>query len=165
MARSQRKLAQSLGVAQASVSDAKKSLGIEGKTMTDEEEKLVIDKLQDIVKLHKDAKEKSSRKSDDFVPNVRRIDQYENSSVADMLQDCKEQYVRNEGLIQRLTYEIDLQDILMHGNGNGTLSPLPQLPLLEKFQKVNIALRNQILALEQELGRLAEPRHEDNPFE
>ena len=95
---------------------------------------------------------------------MRRIDKQDESSVLDMLQDCKEQYVRNQELIQRLSYEIDQQDLLMHGNGNGTLSAVPQLGMMEKFQKINISLRNQIVSLEMELGRVAEPKKDDDPF-
>lgn len=165
MTQSQRKLAESVGVGRQTVTEAKKRLGIESKTLSEEETELVMEKVQETVNLKNEVKRKTQKKSGDFVPNVRRIDKSEDSSVLEMLQDCKEQYVRNEELIQRLHYEVDQQDILMHGNGNGTLSPLPQLNLLEKFQKVNIALRNQILALETEVGRHAENRKDDDPFE
>lgn len=163
MAKSPRKLAESLGVGKDTVYRAKKSLGINHSDVTDEEEASIINKAMETVELKAQAKSKMSKTSKDFVPNVRRIDQDDNSSVKAMLQDCKEHYVNNEGLIQRLEKEISMQDILMHGNTNGTLSPLPQLSMLEKFQKVNIALRNQIVQLEQELGRVAK-QEDDNPF-
>ena len=164
MAQSQRKLAKSMGVGKDTVCRAKKSLGIKSKTLNDKEAELVKEVVKETAALKKSTAAKTSKTSENFKPNVRRIDVSDKSSVVDLLQDCKEQYVKNEGLIQRLQYEIDNQDILMHGNGNGTLSPLPQLGLLEKFQKVNISLRNQIMSLEEELGRYAE-EHEDDPFE
>ena len=164
MATSQRKLAQSVGVTQSTIRNVKKSLGIKNRTLSDEEAALVMQEAKKSADLQKETARKVQVKSDDFKPKVRRIDESDQSSVEDMLQDCKEQYVSNQGLIQRLHYEIDHQDILMHGNGNGTLSPLPQLGLLEKFQKVNISLRNQIISLEGELGRYAEASHEDDPF-
>ena len=165
MTQSQRKLAETANVSQSTIRDAKKSLGIETETLSEEDAKRVLQKVEETAELKRETAKKTSKKSGGFKPKVRRIDESEDSSVLDMLQDCKEQYVRNEGLIQRLQFEIDNQDILMHGNGNGTLSPLPQMGLLEKFQKVNISLRNQILSLEQEVGRIAEPRQEDNPFD
>lgn len=165
MAISQEKLAESVGVKRTTVIRAKKSLGIDSRTLSDEEAELVKEKVEDTARLKAETAKKTSVTSNAFKPNVRRIDENDDSSVLDMLQDCKERYVSNERLIQRLQYEIDNQELLMHGNGNGTLSALPQLGLLEKFQKVNISLRNQILALETEVGRIAEPRKEDNPFE
>ena len=165
MAESQRKLAKRLGIDAITIRRAKKSLGIDSETLEGDDKQAVIDKVMETVKLKESAKDKMTKTSKDFVANVRRIDQQDKSSVLEMLQDCKEQYVHNEGLIQRFQFEIQQQDILMHGNGNGTLSPLPQLSMLEKFQKINIALRNQILQLEQEVGRVAKPHEEDNPFD
>lgn len=166
MAKSLRKLAETAGVTQTTTLRAKKSLGIENETLTDEDADRILEKVEATTgALKKEVLEKTSRTSEDFVPNVRRIDKTDDSSALAMLQDCKERYVRNEGLIQRLQCEIDSQDILMHGNGNGTLSALPQLTIMEKFQKINISLRNQIMAIEEEVGRRAEPRKEDDPFE
>lgn len=166
MTQSLRKLAETAGVAHRTISNVKERLGIVGETISDEDAERILEEVSSTTGvLKKTTLEKTSKKSTGFVPNVRRIDKNDDSSVSAMLQDCKERYVRNEGLIQRLQYEIDSQDILMHGNGNGTLSPLPQLGIMEKFQKVNISLRNQIMALEEEVGLRAEPRKEDNPFE
>lgn len=164
MAQSQRELAKSAGVDAKTIRNAKKRCGITSATPNEEEAKEILEDIKETQELKEKVDKKMKVKSGDFKPTVRRIDESEESSVLDMLQDCKEQYVRNEGLIQRLQYEIDHQEILMHGNGNGTLSALPQLGLLEKFQKVNISLRNQILSLETEAGRIAEPKQEDNPF-
>lgn len=164
MAQSQRKLAESVSVDEKTIRNAKKRLGIDSEILSDEDVERVMGEVDKTAALKQETAKKTKVKSGDFKPTVRRIDENDESSVLAMLQDCKEQYVRNEGLIQRLQYEIDHQDILMHGNGNGTLSALPQLGLLEKFQKVNISLRNQILSLEQEAGRVAEPSKEDNPF-
>lgn len=164
MAISQRKLAKSVGVAKTTIVHAKKSLGFDNPVLTDEQGEAVVKEVMKTVELKESAKSKMGKVSKDYQPNVRRIDKQDQSSVSDMLQDCKEQYVHNEGLIQRFQYEISIQDILMHGNSNGTLSPLPQLTMLEKFQKINISLRNQILQLETELGRVAK-QDKDNPFE
>ena len=165
MATSQRKLAESVGVDNKTIRNAKKSLGITTRNLSEEDQERVLAEVQKTIDLHESVKRKEQVTSENFTPNVRRIDKQDDSSALQMLQDCKEQYVTNEGLIQRLQYEISKQDILMHGNGNGTLSPLPQLGILEKFQKINIALRNQILQIETTVGRHAEPREEDNPFE
>lgn len=159
-----RELAKTAGVSHVSVLNAKKRLGITSENLSEEEAAMVLEEVNKTKDLKEETSKKEKVKSGNFKPTVRRIDESEESSVLDMLQDCKEQYVRNEGLIQRLQYEIDHQEILMHGNGNGTLSALPQLGILEKYQKVNISLRNQILALETEAGRIAEPKQEDNPF-
>ena len=165
MTQSLEKLAQTVGVDKKSVHRAKKSLGITNETLTNSDAEAIKDALQPTVELKRKTKAFDDVKSDEFVPEVRRIDQSDDSSVLDMLQDCKEQYVANEKLIKRLRYEIDHQQNLMHGNSNGTLSSLPQLGIMEKLQKVNISLRNQIMNLESELGRNAEPRKEDDPFE
>lgn len=165
MATSQRKLAETAGVSLGTIENAKKTLGITSKTISKADEKAILEEVRKTVDLKASMHRKSSVKSDGFTPNVRRIDKQDESTVLEMLMDCKEQYVSNEGLIQRLQYEVSRQDILMHGNSNGTLSPLPQLGILEKFQKINIQLRNQILQLEQELGRYAKTKQEDNPFD
>lgn len=161
---SQRKLAKSMGINEKTIRDVKKSLGIESKTMSQEEMLRVIERITQTVDLKSDARKKLEKGSSAFIPEVRRIDKQDQSSVWDMLQDCKEQYVHNEGLIKRFQYEVSLQDITMHGNSNGTLSPLPQISMMEKFQKINISLRNQIVQLEQELGINAKPQEDDNPF-
>ena len=150
MARSQRKLAKTVGVGKTTIAKAKKTLGIKNSKMSKAEEAAVIKEAKKTVDLKKSAKKKLAKTSADFVSTVRRIDNDDKSSVLALLQDCKERYVHNEELIQRFQYEISQQDSLMHGNGNGTLSCLPQLSALEKFQKINISLRNQIITLETE---------------
>lgn len=95
--------------------------------------------------------------------DVRRIDQKDTSSLIDLLQDCKERYVANEKLIKRLQYELDNTDNFLKGSGNGTLQIVPQLSAMEKYQKLNISLRNQIKHFEDELGRV-KYEEEDNPF-
>lgn len=165
MAISQRKLAKSLGVGKTTIAKAKRTLGITNSTLDGEDELAVINEAMKTVDLKESAKKKMAKSSSKFIPNVRRIDKHDQSSVEEMLQDCKEQYVRNEELIQRLQFEVSEQDNLMHGNANGTLSSLPQLGTIEKFQKINIALRNQILQLEQEIGRVAKAQDKDNPFD
>lgn len=95
--------------------------------------------------------------------DVRRIDKKDTSSLLDLLQDCKERYVANEKLIQRLQYELDNTDNFLKGSGNGTLQIIPQLSAMEKYQKLNISLRNQIKHFEDELGR-QKYEEEDDPF-
>lgn len=165
MTQSLRKLAETAGVSRQTTLRAKQSLGIENETLTDEDAERILEEVESTGEFKKDSKKRKSIMSKSFKASVRRIDKNDDSSVLDMLQDCKEQYVQNQELIQRLQYEISKQDNLMIGNGNGTLSPSPQLGIMEKYQKINISLRNQIMALEEEIGRRAEPRKEDNPFE
>lgn len=164
MSQSQRKLAETMGVDKRTIVRAKESLGIVSKTISDEDAERIKEAVKDTAELQRKTKLRTDYTSNEFIPEVRRIDQSEDSSVLDMLQDCKEQYVANEKLIKRLTYEIEQQDLLMHGNGNGTLSAVPQLGMMEKFQKINITLRNQIVSLETVLGRVAEPKEDDDPF-
>ena len=164
MSISTRKLAETTGVSIGTIANAKKSLGIETETISEVDAERIAEYVSKTAKLQTQTKEKTSAVSNDYDPDVMRIDQSEDSSVLDMLQDCKEQYVSNEKLIKRLMHEIEQQDLLMHGNGNGTLSAVPQLGMLEKFQKINITLRNQIVSLESELGRVAEPKKDDDPF-
>ncbi len=165
MTKSLRELAESAGVDHVTILNIIKRRGFDSKTLTDEQADIVYEDAKETAMLTKTTKEKASKSSKGFKPKLRRIDETDDSSVLAMLQDCKEQYVKNEGFIQRLQYEIDQQDSLMHGNGNGTLSALPQLTIMEKYLKINISLRNQIVALEEEVGRRAEPRKEDDPFE
>lgn len=164
MTKSQRKLAEEIGVSQYPIEKAKKSLGIETETISEADAERIKDVVSETAELQRQTKLRTDYTSNEYDPDVRRIDQSDDSSVLDMLQDCKEQYVANEKLIKRLTYEIEQQTLLMHGNGNGTLSAVPQLGMMEKFQKINITLRNQIVSLEQELGRVAEPKKDDDPF-
>lgn len=165
MAQSSRKLAETAGVSQTTIMEIIKKFGYDAKNLTDEQEQEVIAKAEKTAKMKRETDRKLSKKSNDFKASVRRIDMSDESSVLDMLQDCKEEYVKNQELIQRLRHEIDQQDSLMNGNGNGTLSAIPQLTIAEKYLKINISLRNQIVALEEEVGRRAEPRKEDDPFE
>jgi len=164
MTKSQRKLAEELGVDKHTVLRAKESLGIETETISEADAERIKGVVSETAELQRQTKLRTDYTSNEYDPDVRRIDQSDDSSVLDMLQDCKEQYVANEKLIKRLTYEIEQQTLLMHGNGNGTLSAVPQLGMMEKFQKINITLRNQIVSLEQELGRVAEPKKDDDPF-
>ncbi len=164
MTKSQRKLAEESDVSQMTIERAKKSLGIETETISEEDAERIKQAVSETADLKRQTKLRTNYTSNEYDPDVRRIDQSDDSSVLDMLQDCKEQYVANEKLIKRLSYEIEQQTLLMHGNGNGTLSAVPQLGMLEKFQKINITLRNQIVSLEQELGRVAEPKKDDDPF-
>lgn len=153
-----------MDVSLGTIENAKKSLGIETETISEQDAERIKQAVSETADLKRQTKLRTNYTSNEYDPDVRRIDQSDDSSVLDMLQDCKEQYVANEKLIKRLSYEIEQQTLLMHGNGNGTLSAVPQLGMLEKFQKINITLRNQIVSLEQELGRVAEPKKDDDPF-
>lgn len=164
MATSQRKLAESLGVSLGQVAKVKKSLGITSKTLSDNDVKRISKACEQTIKLQKDTKEKMTKTSGNFEAQVRHIENQDVSSASDMLQDCKEQYVENQKLIKRLEFEIKEQEICMNGVGNGTLSGLPQFKSLERFQKINIALRNQIVQLEEALGKVVKAKEDDDPF-
>lgn len=162
---SQDNLARACGVSRQTILKAKKKLGITNfNQMSKDEYDALLKEVHKTVKTKKNVVEKTSQTDEDFVPATRRIDQASSSSVADMLQDCKERYVKNEELIQRLQFEIDRESNLITGNQTGSLSCLPQLSVMEKFQKVNINLRNQIVSLEKELGRMAKDETIDDPF-
>lgn len=158
-----REIAKKADVALGTVTKAKKDLGITSKSLSKKEINLILKKCKNSSELQKEKEKKLEVKSNHFKAKVRRIDKSESSSAKELLQDCKERYVANEMIIQRLQWEIDNQEILMHGNSNGTLSGLPQLKGLETFQKINISLRNQIMQLETELGKVA-GEEEENPF-
>lgn len=162
-----RELAKELEVHPDTVRNKRRKRGIHGAGMTEEQEESI---RQEIIEgkqrkeRHDIMAEEARKKGKSFKPSVRRIDTKDTSSVPDMLQDCKEQYVKNEILIQKLQYEIDQYDSLMISNNNGSLSLLPQLASLERYQKVNISLRTQIANLEEVLGKITESE-DDDPFE
>lgn len=163
---SQQRLCQALGTSAKSLGSYMEKLGISDFSKITEQQMDDLVGLVNETKMEKaEVKAKQEKaKSSGFKPKVRRIDKKSSSSVRDMLQDCKERYVANERIIQRLQFEIDQQDSLMHGLRNGTISCLPQLSTIEKFQKVNITLRSQIVTLEAELGVNAKDESEDDPF-
>lgn len=158
----QKELATQIGVSEQLISYIKKNLGITTKNLNEEQIKSITAMASNSAKM---IEENRDFENLDFsmTPSVRRIDKNEGSSLIDMLQDCKEQYVKNEENIQRLQHEISMSDKLFRGNGNGTLQALPQLTMLEKFQKINISLRKQIYEFEAQLGRIA-VNAEDDPF-
>lgn len=164
MATSQRKLAESLGVSLGQVAKVKKSLGITSKTLSDDDVKKISKECEKTIELKKGTKKKIESVGKNFVADVRHIEKQDVSSVDDMLLDCKEQYVANQLLIKRLEFEINCMDSCMNGVSNGTLSGLPQFKSLEKFQKINIALRNQIVQLEEALGKVVKAKEDDDPF-
>ena len=152
-------MAKRLGVSKSTASRRRK---IASKTGADPEAE--IRELKDVNTVNVKRLDELRKGNKSFKPNVRRIDRSDVSSLHDMLQDAKERYVANEELIQKLQYEIDQVDVLMTANTNGTVSVVPQLASMERFQKLNISLRNQILALETEIGRIAQEK-DDDPFE
>lgn len=160
----QENLAKTLGVTPGTISKAKKKLGILTETMTEDQQSAVMRYLQGTKLIMGNGLE-DIQQSNDFKADVRRIDTSEGSSLIAMLQDAKEQYVKNEEMIQRLLFEMENQTSLIHMNGNRTISAVPHFKPLESLQKVNISLRNQILSLENELGKVPSVEKDADPFE
>ena len=158
-----KKLAESLGVTPGTISKAKKKLGIESETLTETQADAVSNFLQGTSLMRANAIEEM-QSSDEFVPVVREIDKKDESSMLDFLQDCKEQYVENQRMIQRLQHELDSQSSFIVMNGNRTVSVSPHFKPIESLQKVNIHLRNQIISIEDALGRDPKADKEDDPF-
>ena len=154
-------MAKRLGVAESTISTRKKKAAKRGDSQDVEQQ---IKELKDVNTVNVKRLNTLSENSKKFKANVRRIDRMSESSLHDVLQDAKERYVKNEEVIQKLQFEIDQLDVMMAANNNGTVSIVPQLATIEKFIKLNISLRTQILALEVELGRVAQEK-DDDPFE
>lgn len=162
-----RTVAKELGVHRETIKRARKELGIEADELEQN-----IGEIKDYVSGHLDIRKRNDEIVKTMTDNigelkidVRRIDKSEGSSLSAMLQDCKERYVANEKIIQRLQFEIDSQTVLTLTNTNSTLSAFPQLNSIERIQKLNISLRNQIVQLEQLLGKTANNTEGNNPFE
>ncbi len=160
MAKTIRQIARSARISIGTVQNIKNELGIE--EITDENAKLIIEKAKQTTAYTDEAKKFVNAK-EEFEPNVRRIDMQDSSSIVDLLQDCKEHYVKNEKLIQQMQHEIETLGVSARANPNGTISLLPQVKSIEAFQKVNITLRNQIIDLEEKLGKTL--GNETNPFD
>lgn len=159
MRKSDRSLAKELGVGHEAVGNARKRYGSDN----DDIVAAAVLAKQKIQGRNADTAERlanSAKKS--FMRKVRRIDKSNASSIRDVLQDCKERYVKNEEIIQRLQWEVDQQDAYTIDNGNGSMSTIPALNAVERFIKLNISLRNQIIAIEQTL-EISEADEED-PF-
>lgn len=157
------KLAESLGVTPGTISKAKKKLGIESKSLSESQADAISNYLQGTsLKIGNSFEEKPN--SEDFVPNVREIDKKDDSSMLDFLQDCKEQYVENQRMLKRLQYEIESQSSMIVMNGNRTVSISPHFKPIESLQKINIQLRNQIISIEDALGRDPKADKDDDPF-
>lgn len=159
MRKSDRSLAKELGVGHEAVGNARKRYGSDN----DDIVAAAVLAKQKIQGRNADTAERlanSAKKS--FMRKVRRIDKSNTSSIRDVLQDCKERYVKNEEIIQRLQWEVDQQDAYTIDNGNGSMSTIPALNAVERFIKLNISLRNQIIAIEQTL-EISEADEED-PF-
>jgi len=160
VAKTIRQIARSARISIGTVQNIKNELGIE--EITDENAKLIIEKAKQTTAYTDEAKKFVNAK-EEFEPNVRRIDMQDSSSIVDLLQDCKEHYVKNEKLIQQMQHEIETLGVSARANPNGTISLLPQVKSIEAFQKVNITLRNQIIDLEEKLGKTL--GNETNPFD
>lgn len=160
MAKTIRQIARSARVSIGTVQNIKNELGID--EITDENAELILQKAKQTTVYTDEAKKFVNSKAA-FEPNVRRIDQQDSSSIVDLLQDCKEHYVKNERLIQQMQHEIEEIGVSARANPNGTISLLPQVKSIEAFQKVNVTLRNQILDLEDRLGKTL--GNETNPFD
>ena len=160
MAKTIRQIARSARISIGTVQNIKNELGIE--EITDENAQLIIEKAKQTTAYTDEAKKFVNAK-EEFEPNVRRIDMQDSSSIVDLLQDCKEHYVKNEKLIQQMQHEIETLGVSARANPNGTISLLPQVKSIEAFQKVNITLRNQIIDLEEKLGKTL--GNETNPFD
>lgn len=159
MRKSDRSLAKELGVGHEAVGNARKRYGSDN----DDIVAAAVLAKQKIQGRNADTAERlanNAKKS--FMSKVRRIDKSNASSIRDVLQDCKERYVKNEEIIQRLQWEVDQQDAYTIDNGNGSMSTIPALNAVERFIKLNISLRNQIIAIEQTL-EISEADEED-PF-
>ena len=166
--KSERELAKELDVSNISVHNVRKSLGLKGDTMTPEQEREVVENISVNTAIRKRNEETVKALEENSVSRefeVRRIDLSNDSSIVAMLQDCKERYVKNEIIIEKLQHEIDQQSVLVLSNANCTLSSFPQLTSIERFQKLNISLRNQIVQLESELGRIVNVEESNDPFE
>lgn len=156
MRKSDRSLAKDLGVDHKTVGKARK------RAKTDD-----VGEIMEAVAVNQRVKVRNADTADmlakmSFRGSVRRIDKSNTSSLRDVLQDCKERYVKNEEIIQRLQFEVDQQDAYTIDNGNGSMSTIPALNGIERFVKLNISLRNQIIALEQALD--VNEADEEDPF-
>ena len=159
MRKSGRTLAKELGVDNHTVEKARKRTGSDD----------VVD-IMNSVAINQRVKARNAETADmlasmgktSFKNTVRRIDKSNSSSIRDVLQDTKERYVKNEEIIQRLQWEVDQQDAYTIDNGNGSMSTIPALNAIERFVKLNISLRNQIIALEQTLE--ISDADEEDPF-
>lgn len=155
MAKSQRQIAEMTGVDKHTVLRKQKELPTE---------EAVIEKCKEIGEKKKAKRKTVESMDEEFVPNVRRINENSGSSIEMMLQDCKEQYVTNQEIIKRLEHELSFMGKMTSVSHTGSYQVAPQLGIIEKYLKVNISLRNQITALEEKLGIEADEK-EDNPFE
>lgn len=155
MAKSQREIAELTGASRRSVRLKQK----EGLT-----EETVIKKCKEIGDKKKAKKLTVESMDEEYVPDVRKINEQTGSSIESMLLDCKEQYVTNQGVIKRLEHELSFMGTMTSVSHTGSYQVAPQLGMIEKYLKVNISLRNQIMVLEEKLGIEADEK-EDNPFE
>lgn len=156
-------LAKIAGVSRQNIADIKKSLDIKNKILTKEDEQRILEAAHKQAAFLKESKEILERDIPQEEVKVRRIDQKDGSSLVDLLQDCKERYVQNEIIINRLNNELNQMEKLFRGNNNGTFQCMPQLTVLDKYQNMNYKLRTQIADFEEKLGKITE-NVEDDPF-
>ena len=85
MTKSQRKLAEESDVSQMTIERAKKSLGIETETISEEDAERIKQAVSETADLKRQTKLRTNYTSNEYDPDVRRIDQSDDSSVLDML--------------------------------------------------------------------------------
>lgn len=166
MPKGEAKLAKELGTSRETIKNLSKKKGNGTGELTAEVEEEIRNEVAINQKLKADNLDKVEmlkQSNAKFKPKVRRIDKQAYSSMHDVLKDAKDRYVANEEIIQKLQNEINNQDVMMNGNINGTVSIIPQLTSIERFIKLNIALRNQIIEIEAKIG-IDGKESEDDPF-
>lgn len=164
MAKGTRTLAKELGVTRDQVKHIKKEVQNDGKPMSASTVKVAKEKIKrnNAIK-EKNASTVEKLSSMKVRSKVRRIDKQDTSSLQALLSDAKERYVANQKIIEQLQAEVDNIDSTIVDNANGSLSSLPQFTTIERFVKLNINLRNQIVQLEEAL-EITSDEEEDNPF-
>ncbi|MFV0551748.1 MAG: hypothetical protein ACK5L6_07495 [Anaerorhabdus sp.] len=95
---------------------------------------------------------------------VERISNSKAAALSQMYIDSKEEYDFNRFMINQLQQQIEGLNSLVVDNGNGTVSIDKCVVQLEKFVKLNIALRNQIVLLEEKLA-IGPEKNDETPFD
>lgn len=152
--KSQREIAAVTGVTHQTVSNIQRKTGATGDEL--------VELCKESAERTKEAENRFKKPNSKIKAKVRRIDKSTGSSLSAILQDAKEQYVKNQEIIARLQFEIDAQDNLMGGTTSKNFQMLPQVAAMEKFVKANITLRNQIIQLE---GMSGVSEEDSNPFD
>lgn len=164
MAKGTRSLAKEIGATRDQVRKTKKELQKDGKPITEENAEIIKDKIKRNNKIKdKNAKIVSKMSKVTVKSKVRRIDKQDGSSLRALWQDAKERYVANEKIIETLQAEIDCMDSSIVDNATGSIGSIPQLATIEKFIKLNITLRKQIVEIEQAM-EITGDEEEADPF-